>query len=90
MHRQYTVANFLDENVLGHAIKYISRLISNFFTLLNCSIAVKVTNTRVNRGGDCGPQIPVTYPIHCPQKAIELIESHILEGLEDASIKALC
>ena len=49
----------------------------------NCSITVTVTGNRVNRGAGYGLEIPVTYSIFGPEKAVEWLKRHVAREVED-------
>ena len=49
------------ESIIGHIPQNISRTCSMFLKVPNTSIEVQVVGKRLNRGEDCGLEIPVIY-----------------------------
>ena len=66
------------EVVVGHVPMNISKYISMFLTVPNCSSAVLVCGKRINRGGGCGFDIPSCYYFYGPRKAINWVREKVL------------
>ena len=58
-HDKFVVANVLEERILGHVPKNVSKIFHQFMKIPNCSIGRKVTGKPVNRGGGYGLEITV-------------------------------
>ena len=58
-HDKFAVAIVLEERILGHVPKNLSKIFHQFMKIPNCTIGCKVTGKRVNRGAGYGLEIPV-------------------------------
>ena len=58
-HDKFAVAIVLEEQIVGHVPKNLSKIFHLFMKIPNSTIGCKVTGKRVNRGVDYGLEIPV-------------------------------
>ena len=86
-HDQFAIGIFKSNLIVGHTPKHLTKALSNCLSLLNCSIAVTVTDKKVNRGGGYGLEIPTMYSVFGPQNAVKWIEKHIAKEFEDVKNK---
>ena len=82
IHDQFAIGIFQNNVIMGHAPKCISKALSKFLTLPNCSITVTVTGKKVNRGGGYGLEIPTMYTVFGPYNAVEWIKKQIAKEFE--------
>ena len=87
IHDQFAIGIFQNNVIMGHAPKCISKALSKFLTLPNCSITVTVTGKKVNRGGGYGLEIPTMYTVFGPYNAVEWIKKQIAKEFEDVKNK---
>ena len=70
-HDKFAVAIVLEERIVGHVPKHLSKIFHQFVKIPNCIIGCKVTGKRVNRGAGCGVEIPVQYRFIGAKKEVE-------------------
>ena len=70
-HDKFSVAIVLEERLVGHVPKNLSKIFHQFMKIPNCTIGCKVTGKRVNRGAGYGLEIPVQYRFIGAEKAVE-------------------
>ena len=75
-HDKFAVAILLEEQIVGHVPKNLSKIFHQFMKIPNCTISCKVTGKRVNRGAGYGLEIPVQYRFFGAKKAIEWAETY--------------
>ena len=56
-HDKFAAAIVLEERIVGHVPKKLSKIFHQFMKIPNCTIGCKVTGKRVNRGDSCPVQI---------------------------------
>ena len=76
-HDKFAVAILLEEQIVGHVPKNLSKIFHQFMKIPNCTISCKVAGKRVNRGAGYGLEIPVQYRFFDAKKAIEWAEKNI-------------
>ena len=81
-HRKFAVAIVLEERIVGHVPKNLSKIFHQFMKIRNCTIGCKVTGKRVNRGAGYGVKIPVQYRFIGAEKAVEWAEKNIKKFLK--------
>ena len=70
-HDKFAVAIVLEERIVGHVSKNLSKIFHQFLKIPNCTIGCKVTGKRVNHGAGYGLEIPVQYKFIGAEKAVE-------------------
>ena len=70
-HDKFAVAIVLEERIVGHVPKNLSKIFHQFMKIPNGAIGCKVTGKRVNRGVGYGLEIPVQYRFIGVKKAVE-------------------
>ena len=80
-HDKFAVAILLEEQIVGHVPKNLSKIFHQFMKIPNCTIRCKVTGKRVNRGAGYGFEIPVQYGFIGAKKAVEWAEKNIKKFL---------
>ena len=68
---KFAVAIVLEERIVGHVPKNVSKIFHQFMKIPNCIIGCKVTGKRVNHGAGYGLEIPVQYKFIGAEKAVE-------------------
>ena len=81
-HGKFAVAIVLEERIVGHVPKNLSKIFHQFKKIPNCTIGCKVTGKRVNRGAVYGVEIPVQYRFIGAEKAVEWAEKNIKKFLK--------
>ena len=71
------LAILLEEQIVGHVPKNLSKIFHQFMKIPNYTIRCKVTGKRVNRGAGYGLEIPVQYRFVGAKKAVEWAEKNI-------------
>ena len=57
-HDKFAAAIVLEERIVGHVPKNLSKTFHQFMKIPNCTNGCKVTGKRVNRGAGYGLEIP--------------------------------
>ena len=86
-HDKFAVAIVLEERIVGHVPKNLSKIFHQFMKIPNCTIGCKVTGKRVNRGAGYGLEIPVQYRFIDAEKAVEWAEKNIKKVFENINKK---
>lgn len=86
-HDKFAVAILLEEQIVGHVPKNLSKIFHQFMRIPNCTISCKVTGKRVNRGAGYGLEIPVQYRFIGAKKAVEWAEKNIKKVFESIDKK---
>ena len=60
------------EEVVGRVQQKISMIVFMFLSLNYCALDIFVTEKRVNRGGEYGLEIRMSFLFYGPEKAIKL------------------
>ena len=60
-HDKFAIAIVLEERIVRHVPKNLSKIFHQFMKIPKCTIGCKVTGKRVNRGAGYGLEIPVQY-----------------------------
>ena len=81
-HAKFAVAITLDEWIVGHVPKNLSKIYHQFY-LIGC----KVTGKRENHGAGYGLEIPVHYRNIGAKKAVEWAEKNIKKVFENINKK---
>ena len=68
---KFAVAIVLEERIVGHVPKNVSKIFHQFMKIPNCIIGCKVTGKRVNHGAGYGLEIPVQCKFIGAEKAVE-------------------
>ena len=84
---KFAVAIVLEERIVGHVPKNLSKIFHQFTKILNCTIGCKVTGKRVNRRAGYGLEIPVQYRFIGAEKAVEWAEKNIRKVFENINKK---
>ena len=75
------LAILLEEQIVGHIPKNLSKIFHQFMKIPICTIRCKVTVKRLNRGAGYGLEIPVQYRFIGAKKAVEWAEKNIKKFL---------
>ena len=86
-HVKFAVAIVLEERIVGHVPKNLSKIFHQFMKIPNRTIACKVTGKRVNRGAGYGLEIPVQYRFIGAEKAVKWAETNIKKVFENINKK---
>ena len=81
-HDKFAFAIVLEERLVGHVPKNLSKMFHQFMKIPNCTIGCKVTGKRVNRGAGYGLEIPVRYRFIGAEKAVEWAKKNIKKFLK--------
>ena len=76
-HDKFAVAIVLEERIVRHVPKNLSKIFHQFMKIPNCTIGCKVTGKRVNRGAGYGLEIPVRYRFIGAKETVEWAEKNI-------------
>ena len=79
---KFAVAIVLEERIVGHVPKNLSKKFHQFMKIPKCTIRCKVTGKRVNCGAGYGLEIPVQYRFIGAEKAVEWAEKNIKKFLK--------
>ena len=74
---KFAVAIVLEEPIVEHVPKNLSKIFHQFMKIPNCTIECKATGKRVNRGAGYGLEIPVQYRFIGAEKAVEWAKKNI-------------
>ena len=86
-HDKFAVAIVLEERIVGHVPKNLSKIFHHFMKIPNCTTECKVIGKRVNRGAGYGLEILVQYRFICARKAVEWAEKNIKKVFENINKK---
>ena len=84
---KFAVTTVLEERIVEHVPKNLSKIFHLFMKIPNCTIRCKVTGKRVNRGAGYGLEILVQYRYIGAEKAVEWTEKNIKEVFENTNKK---
>ena len=70
-HDKFAVDIVLEERIVGHVPKNLSKIFHQFMKIPNCTIKWKVTGKSVNPGVVYGLEIPVQYRFIRAKKSVE-------------------
>ena len=87
LHDKFAVAIVLEERIVGHVPKNLSKIFHQFMKIPSCTIGCKVTGKRVNRGTVYDLEIPVQYRFIGAKKAVEWTENNIKKVFENINKK---
>ena len=86
-HDKFAVAIVLEERIVGHVPKNVSKLFHQLMKIPNCTIGCKVTGKCVNRGAGYGLEIPVQCRFVGAEKAVEWAKKNIKKVFENINKK---
>ena len=86
-HDNFAVAVVLEEQIVEHVPKNLSKTFHQFMKIPNCTTGCKVTGKRVNRGTGYGLESPVWYRFIGAEKAVEWAEKNIKKAFENIDKK---
>ena len=81
-HDKFAVAIVLEERIVGHVPKNLSKIFHQFMKIPNSTIGCKLIGKRVNREAGYGLEIPVQYRFIGAEKAVEWAENNIKKFLK--------
>ena len=81
-HDKFAVAIVLEERIVGHVPKNLSKIFHQFMKIPNCTIGCIVIGKRVNRGAGYGLEIPVQYRFIGAEKAVQWAKKNIKKFLK--------
>ena len=67
------------EEVVGHVLQNISKVVSLHLSLSHCYLELEVTGKLVNRGGSYGLEIPARFRFHGPERATPWLETRLIK-----------
>ena len=82
-HDKFAVAVVLEEQIVRHAPKNLSKIFHQFMKIPYCTMGCKVTGKYVNRGAGYGLKIPVQYRFIGAEEAVEWAEKDIENFFEN-------
>ena len=81
----------MKEYIVGHISLHFSKAVCKFLQLPNSTVHCSVTGKCVNRAAGYGLEIPVTYTLCGPLRAIERVEKGVVrEFIQTKDIKRKC
>ena len=86
-HEKFAVAIVLEEQIVGHVPKNLSKIFHQFMKIPNSTIGCKVTGKRVNRGVDYGLEIPVQYRVIGAKKAVKWAKKYVTKVFQNIDKK---
>ena len=86
-HEKFAVAIVLEEQIVGHVPKNLSKIFHQFMKIPNSTIGCKVTGKRVNRGVDYGLEIPVQYRFIGAKKAVKWAKKYVTKVFQNIDKK---
>ena len=86
-HGKFVVAIVLEERIVGHVPKNVSKIFHQFLKIPNCTIGCKVTGKSVNREAGYGLEIPVHYRFIGAKKVVEWTEKNMKKVFENINKK---
>ena len=86
-HDKFAVAIVLEEQIVGHVPKNLSKIFHRFMKIPNSTIGCKVTGKRVNRGVDYGLEIPVQCRFILTKKAVKWGKKYITKVFQNIDKK---
>ena len=84
---KFAVTIVLEEGIVGHVPKNLSKIFHQFMKIPKCTIRCKLTWKRVNRGAGYGLEIPVQYRFIGAEKAVEWAKKNIKKVFENINKK---
>ena len=86
-HEKFAVAIVLEERIVGHVPKNLSKIFHQFMKIPNCTIGCKVTGKCVSRGAGYGLEIPVQCRFIGAEKAVKWAKKNIKNVFENINKK---
>ena len=71
------INSYIEEVVVGHVPKNMSKIVFMFPFLPHCALDIFVTGKRISRGGGYGLEIPANFYFFGPEKAINWFKNKI-------------
>ena len=86
-HDKVAVIVVLEERIVEHVPKSLSKIFHQFMKIPKCTIGYKVTRKCINRGAGYGLETPVQYRVIGAEKAVEWAEKNIKKVFENINKK---
>ena len=86
-HDKFAVAIVLEERIVGHAPKNLSKIFHQCRKIPNCTIGYKVTEKPVNRGAGYGLEIPAQWRFIGAKKVVKWAGKNIKKVFENINKK---